>query len=544
MVCTLIWEDNLKDVTPDGYAAKCDAITDPMVKKMCMAFVSEYTPALKVLVAKRQSLPMCALLSLCGAGARVPMPVGSVTGGPTVLRGITGQPGPKGDQGRDGAPGLPGPVGPRGERGPPGPKGDTPCPMDGAGQPCGGKGTCELGRCKCNVEFAGVLCDKPRKWVQCDAVGDPHFKSFDNLAFDFYGTGAIGAGETSGEYLLYKNPMPGFNEAVSIAVGIWNWGKRSVVEHVGMRSGGDFIKYTNVGGKVHMNCADENLAPKIDAAGAAGLQLGTWTAKRLPNEYVFEATGSKLKVRVGNAVANAAAAGRYFVNVFVQVFQAELGVSLGLCGNLDGNPNNDIPGEWKRGVDVAATAGQDWNTQLNKNLLSPGSTSILACSKDGAADGGAKLTLTELVDIARTDTGMVNLATAARLDPRTMWEVMLLSEAVSVKEPGTEMPGAAAAPGEFANNARQVQNQCTEANTNAALQACMPLWKRETPPLMSYKNCVADCCLDQNQCPTWIKVDGAAEELKKQITAEDKTLNAQVVQQEAAQELAQKAATQ
>jgi hypothetical protein len=233
------------------------------------------------------------------------------------------------------------------------------------------------------------------------------------------------------------------------------------VEHVGARSGGDFIKYTNVGGKIHFNCADENIAPKIDAAGANGLKVGVWTARRKGSEYIFQADGSQLKVTIGNAVQNPLAGNRYFVNVFVSVFQAELGVSLGLCGNLDGNPNNDIPGTWKRGYDAAATFGPAWNSQLNKWALSPGSTSVLACSKDNAP----MLTALELLEIGRSTTGMKNLAEAANLDPHTMWEVMLLGESVSVHEPEANQAEAGGA-AEFANNARQIQNQCTKVFTH------------------------------------------------------------------------------
>jgi hypothetical protein len=176
MVCSLVWGDYLKGLAVDSFASKCATVEDAGIRKMCTAFASEYTPAIKVLLSKRQSLDMCSLLALCGAGASVPKPRGSVVSTATVVRGVQGMSGPKGDVGRDGAPGIPGPVGPRGARGPTGPKGDTPCPMDVDGKACSGRGTCDKGKCVCNIEYAGVMCSEKKKWAACQAVGDPHFR--------------------------------------------------------------------------------------------------------------------------------------------------------------------------------------------------------------------------------------------------------------------------------------------------------------------------------------------------------------------------------
>ena len=349
MVCSLVWGDYLKGLSPDSYGSKCASIEDAGIKKMCTAFASEYTPAIKVLLAKRQSLDMCSLLALCGAGASVPAPRGSVVSTATVVRGVQGLAGPKGDRGRDGHPGIPGPSGPRGPRGPTGPKGDTPCPMDVDGKPCSGQGTCNKGKCVCNEEYAGMLCNKKKKWAACNAVGDPHFRSLDGLAFDFYGTGATDRGDTKAEYLLYENPVPPFKEAVSIGVGVWNWGKRSVTEHVGLVSDGNFIKYTNVGGKIYHNCQDVDIRPKVLAAGAAGLTVANWKIVYNAGAKTFTFSDSKSKLKVNVQEVTGSLTTRYYVSSYVQVFQAPLGVSRGLCGNFDGNPNNDIKGAWRRG---------------------------------------------------------------------------------------------------------------------------------------------------------------------------------------------------
>jgi hypothetical protein len=324
---------------------------------------------------------------------------------------------------------------------------------------------------------------------------------------------------------------------VSIGVGVWGWGKRSVTEHVSVVSDGNFIKYTNVGGKIFHNCQNVDLRPKVLAAGAAGLTVANWNIafKAAGKIFVFTDTKSKLKVSVQEVTSNLAE--RYYVSSFLQIFQAPIGVSRGLCGNFDGNPNNDIKGVWRRGYDRAATFGKEWNAQLNVNLLTGGTNSVMQCAQPQGARGTGALLLE--VGEGEPSASMVRAAIAgapAKGEDLVHWELALLSGGVSATEPAP-----AAGDVQADATARQKQDACTKAGQEAAMISCISLWRHETPALMSYNNCVSDCCLDKKQCPDWVRVDKAAEDEEKAVDKDDKELQKQADKEEKAEELAEKA---
>eukprot|EP00163_Fabomonas_tropica_P026806 TRINITY_DN504_c0_g1_i2.p1 TRINITY_DN504_c0_g1~~TRINITY_DN504_c0_g1_i2.p1 ORF type:complete len:602 (-),score=194.93 TRINITY_DN504_c0_g1_i2:1937-3742(-) len=486
-LCETLYKNVFQEAFPSVTLCEDKIKKDEGLKAMCIGFVKQYTPALKIFAQKIQSLPMCKLLALCED------PVKVETGG---ARAAALKLGPAGPEGKPGPPGDPGPRGPQGVRGMPGLRGPTgtagitPCPVDKQGRPCGNKGKCVNARCQCHPEWTGSYCEKKRRFAHCSAVGDPHFRSFDGLAFDYYGSGSPRQTDFSkSEYLLYANPASIYNEAVSVGVGVWAWGKRSVIEHVGMRSGGHYLMYTNIGGAIISKCTRKNWRAEVLKAGGKGIKIGSFRVMKRGNRFYFKADGSRMTVIVQE---HSNGRGRMYVNTYVEIYDHPMGISLGLCGNYNGNPNDDIRGAWRRGYDPSATLGPKWNSQLRKWKVPP-TSSILFCRKPPR---GARF-LAALEDIKARRDGKTK-------SPLDTWHTALKMGLISESEEPKQEGGT-----KFANNQQQAQNDCSQEDSDWAMKKCMPLFgkKGENPENMSYNDCVADCCADKTRCDDWLKVD-------------------------------------
>eukprot|EP00163_Fabomonas_tropica_P002269 TRINITY_DN116_c0_g1_i3.p1 TRINITY_DN116_c0_g1~~TRINITY_DN116_c0_g1_i3.p1 ORF type:complete len:531 (-),score=215.13 TRINITY_DN116_c0_g1_i3:145-1737(-) len=530
-------------------------MSDANMKKLCKAFLVEFGPAIHVYKQKKQDYNICKLLGVChGIPPQIDTNGKEMTAEARARALARGPPGPAGQKGDPGAPGpagpvgLQGPVGPRGERGP---KGDTPCPRDASGAPCSGKGTCVGGICKCNAIFAGPVCQYKRRPANCQGVGDPHFSSFDGLAFDYYGTGNRDRRNwASNELLMYANPIPTYGEAVSAGMGSWNWGKRSLVEHVGMRSNGEYIRYTNLGGKIFHNCDEtKDLRDVIAKSGGVGHAIKNWRAWKRGNTFVFKDSLTQMQVTVQEQAGESTIrnGGRYYNNLYISIFEAPQGISQGLCGNYDGNPNNDIKGPWRRGHDDA-TWGARWNSQLGKWKVKP-EKSLLKCSKWDKNNNFFATLMENSVTLSPTD-GMTTKAFdmyGKEIKEEHIMSLSGLSSEVTAdpaEKKKAEEQDKKVAGDNFNNNEKQQENDCTKAQTDTAMKECMPLFGKagETPENMSYNNCVSDCCMNTDDCDDWVELNlKAQKEDTETIPKENKEEEKEMEQKEKEQEAAEKA---
>ena len=515
-ICTVLMVQHLGETPVSNMAKKCSEITDAGWKKVCHAFLVQYGPAIKLFRMRRQVRPICELISACKIDRSVPrdtppkvyyparskpliqgLAALNMTGdkGDSGPQGPVGNTGPKGPQG---APGVIGPVGSRGAAGSVGGKGKDACPADPQGRVCGGHGTCTgANACACNALWSGPACELRRKTAFCQAVGDPHFISLDGLAFDFYGQGSASRTQGEGsEYLMYRNPVtPGFGEAVSASFGRWAWGKRSVNEHVAMRSANQYIIYRR--GQIFHNCAPTNHRKAIVAAGAAGIKLGPWKAVYQGRTFIFTDSGSKLKVKIGESVSDSQATAaalsttsRFYINLYLEIFQAPEGISKGLCGNYNGKAADDIRA-YQAGVDGSATWGERWNKELNK-WKRDGDLSLLNCKNRAVLDLVADdESLTNAPGLFRNVRGSTELVGEEATEGTTNAVAQGNEPAAVPHLPGTDAEG------------------CAADAIERARDSCMPLFGKagEVPVNNAFNNCVADCCIDASQCALWLAID-------------------------------------
>eukprot|EP00163_Fabomonas_tropica_P003211 TRINITY_DN12699_c0_g1_i1.p1 TRINITY_DN12699_c0_g1~~TRINITY_DN12699_c0_g1_i1.p1 ORF type:complete len:680 (-),score=113.60 TRINITY_DN12699_c0_g1_i1:82-2121(-) len=260
------------------------------------------------------------------------------------------------------------------------------CPLY-QGQECNGRGRCEDGRCKCNVQYEGEVCQWKRECSVCAAVGDTHFTTFDNLYFNFY------SGEGSyGEYLAYALPGDPLGLAVSVTMPQVDAGKRSSrIKSIQVRRGGQIVKF-DASEQVTLNCkhdltkkgndcpangyivGDQVQGLQIKRSGSTwtvdsppdcawkqqpgdnGASLGGWTSCDLHLEINFEKKMNRLAMHLG-------------------VCEPKLGDLKGVCGN-----NNGV------GWDDVGPAGKTWRYAepapewMRGFYLSGGKVSLDDCS--------------------------------------------------------------------------------------------------------------------------------------------------------------------
>ena len=499
-VCTSLFTNHFKTTPAAQLGAKCKEIRSEGMRDVCTSFVLQYGVAIGKFYEKAQSVPICELLALCEDDALMAHNSTGVAKGPKYFKmpkmekgstGVTGPKGPVGPAGIKGTQGPAGPKGPQGLKGPTGAQGTTPCARDATGKQCGGRGVCREGVCDCNAEYAGVVCQMKRRFASCQAVGDPHFLSFDKLAFDYYGYDAKGANGVGSEFLIYENPIVKHHEAVSIGVKQWHSSPRTVAHHVAVRNDGHIMTF-HMGGKVYDKCNHgHDLRSEILSAGKNGKRYGNWKVTITGSFTIFYAVDSRMKVRIQD--------GGPYLNVWVEIWQAPLGISKGICGNFDGAPNNDMK-DLNRGYATAGnTIARHWNKELERWALAP-DNSMFNCKNTGK-------TLTLLG--SRVSAG--DEPTDNPFEEEAKKEVEEKNPAVI--EPVDNPKG-------MKDTVMQESNNCSKEDTDWAMGQCAPLMGAddENPELLSYENCVSDCCSNRDSCATWIEADEAAEEVDiKQI---------------------------
>jgi hypothetical protein len=200
------------------------------------------------------------------------------------------------------------------------------------GQLCSGRGACKAGKCQCGIEYDGPACQFKRKFAFCHVTGDPHVQTFDRKRYNVF---------SEGEFLAYSNVDSGNNEAVTVSMAKVKSTITSVVRRVAVRQGSTIVT-VGASNEVQVNCG-RGMARLIKSKKDEGLIVkGTNLSVRWQKEarrWRISSGDSGLVVWVKSY--------SWGISVWVRAFTAPRGIARGLCGNFDGDMDNDIgPTEW------------------------------------------------------------------------------------------------------------------------------------------------------------------------------------------------------
>ncbi len=426
--------------------------------------------------------------------------------GPPGPQGSQGPPGPTGPRGNRGQTGPRGPTGPAGDKGPVGevgPRGTPGCPsVDG--NECNGRGKCsEDGKCVCIAGWGGQICQSPMTLGICNAVGDPHFTSFDGAIFDEY---------LAGEMLEYEHPDSEPRETVS---GLYCGNNDQVTWHCGVavRRGGDVVAVSSDPARgafplATYNCAD-NIQDKAKTAFASpgGISL-TLTANR---GVITTASGLQVTYVYHNTH------GLNYGDVYIRALMPRDGKAKGLCGNFDGVAANDR-------VNPGRHRNQNKMEYSLFNRL-PDARSLFKCGAIGKPNG--KVMLAELLTMASSKE-TVSAKTGYRLMAGTLVGTREGIRSWAADEPETvdgrplmAKPDTNPKLFDLAKNVVSRENGCTGQALLKAQRVCVGQFGRRW-----YSACVDDVCMTGNE--EWAVSDADAARQTTMVAIGATILDAQI----------------
>ncbi|XP_074650327.1 uncharacterized protein LOC141905382 [Tubulanus polymorphus] len=204
---------------------------------------------------------------------------------------------------------------------------------------CAKNAVCSRGECKCKRGFGGDGIKSCSKSCQCQARGDPHFRTFDGQILHYQGIC---------KYTLAKFQTPDNDPCTfDVEVKLERRGKNkrvSFIRMVDFKFAGNVIRVIK-GGDVYVNGESRNL-PVTDIANLAVTKAG--------NYVLMEVEDCGIRVSYDGVHA-----------VSVDVPRQFAGKLTGICGDCDGKPN-----------DYRTKAGKDVSQNKNRYSLVGDSYSV------------------------------------------------------------------------------------------------------------------------------------------------------------------------
>lgn len=202
--------------------------------------------------------------------------------------------------------------------------------------------------CECDANWQGDNCERGLQWGSCHTVGDPHPHTFDHLSYNIYDTG---------EFLFFRRPDS--NEELHVLTEMLH---PSIAGNaaVALQMGDERITLRarrNPGNnhmKIRISCGKdieaELVSGKYPAESRAFKTEGGALLWFAGGSY-FVRTPERMLIRINQWRSNSWDPARnrwncrncqWYLNVFITILQPRDGKTEGMCGNFDGNRNNDV----------------------------------------------------------------------------------------------------------------------------------------------------------------------------------------------------------
>ncbi|EGD75710.1 hypothetical protein PTSG_07827 [Salpingoeca rosetta] len=162
----------------------------------------------------------------------------------------------------------------------------------------------------------------PRPSAVCRATGDPHYRSFDGHAFHIYAPGRV---------IFYKSTVRRFE----VQTDMYSFSRPAVHCAIAAREGNDIV--------VISLCEDGHTVRYRRSCGSTQCDSGSYpkvgiTGSSNPRYVIQFASGARVDAQVNYW----SAIRRRYINVYVTAPGVDYGNTVGVCGNNNGNPNDDM----------------------------------------------------------------------------------------------------------------------------------------------------------------------------------------------------------
>ena len=331
------------------------------------------------------------------------------------------------------------------------------CPSDADGNVCSNHGQCANKYCACNENYEGERCEHELVDAKCFVVADPHVTSFDGARYNLFG---------AGEYLLWQEYRDSEREAVSAFFGPWNAEdpkSPSVAKIVTVRHYKHFVKFTDVGRAIYQDCdMEKDIAAEVKKAGKNGMllktghmiswqpELNSWllTNEETQTEIIIETIMNKKDEFNAEDIA--------YIDTTIAIRRPKRGHQIGICGNFDGQRDNDAIPRSKTGqneIDEAALRkvrindGRDydfdrvngrWNNEVDRSFYNCGSRTHEMWfhappkpSEVAPDSSAATTTIEDVLLFGKCKTEKYNRAKSIRCCRKVLVEARVMADGVS-----------------------------------------------------------------------------------------------------------------